>query len=100
MPVIQPMAVGVFCGSKKPGSIEDFLRPFIDELIEILGRNIFINGHSLTVRLRCFNSPISFNMQELSSLNCFCHVMHTTISVYFSARQQLCQRLHTKNIGE
>lgn len=54
MPFKKPIVVGIFCGLKKPGNIEQFLRPFVDELSDILTHGLLINGFKLTVLLRCF----------------------------------------------
>lgn len=54
MPDIKPMVVGLFCGDRKPGSIEEFMRPFVDESIDVLRNGVKVNGHHIHIRLRCF----------------------------------------------
>lgn len=49
-----PMVVGMYCGESKPPSAEEFLRPFVNELKEIVQNGISINGNSINVFIRCF----------------------------------------------
>lgn len=51
---ITPMAAGVYYGESKPEDAEQFFRLFIDELKVVLAAGLCINGHKLTVILRCF----------------------------------------------
>ncbi|XP_062549439.1 uncharacterized protein LOC134214008 [Armigeres subalbatus] len=53
-PDIKPMAIALFLGNSKPESLEEFLRPFVDEFTDILNNGFFINGNKITIRLRCF----------------------------------------------
>lgn len=54
MPEIQPMIIAIWCGIEKPKNLNEFLRPFVTELNEILRNGININGYSLTVSVHCF----------------------------------------------
>lgn len=51
---IQPMIIAIWCGFSKPKELNEFLRPFVTELNEILRNGIIINGYSLTVTCHCF----------------------------------------------
>lgn len=53
MPHIKPMVIGMFYGKCKPKSIEEFLSPFVNEMLEIYERGITINGNRLFVKIRC-----------------------------------------------
>lgn len=54
MPHIKPMIIGLFYGKKKPAKIEEFLKPFVDEMEPILRNGLNINGHKLSVKIRTF----------------------------------------------
>lgn len=53
-PEVKPMTIAIFLGTSKPESLEEFLRPFVNELTDVLHHGIFMNGHKITIRLRCF----------------------------------------------
>ena len=53
-PALKPMIIGIFHGKTKPKKVEDFLKPFVDELVPILQTGIVINNHKITVKLRAF----------------------------------------------
>lgn len=54
LPSIKPMALGVFYGDSKPANIVEYLEPFVNEIDEILKRGILVNGHRISVVIRCF----------------------------------------------
>lgn len=54
MPQIRPMIIGLFYGKSKPKLVTEFLEPFVDETISILGSGLLINGNHLTVAVRAF----------------------------------------------
>lgn len=54
MPHIAPMIIGLFYGKSKPGRIEEFLTPFVDEIEPILQNGLIINGNILSVKIRSF----------------------------------------------
>lgn len=54
LPDIKPMIIGIFHGKSKPSYIEEFLKPFADEVIPILQSGININNNLLTVKIRAF----------------------------------------------
>lgn len=49
---IKPMVVAIWCGKQKP-NLNEFLRPFVDELNVLLANGIRINNHELKVIIRC-----------------------------------------------
>lgn len=54
MPHIQPMIIAIWCGSaSKPTDLNQYLRPFVDELKNLLSNGVEINGHQVTVYFRC-----------------------------------------------
>lgn len=53
-PGIAPMAIGIFNGISKPHLVTPFLQPFVAELNKIISDGIIINGHQLTIKIRCF----------------------------------------------
>lgn len=53
-PNIKPMAVGIFYGEGKPENAALYLRPFVDEMKEVLANGLIINGSKLSVSIRCF----------------------------------------------
>lgn len=53
IPSAKPMAIAIFSGDFKPTNLEEFLRPFVCELTEVLSNGVVVNGHKIDVRLRC-----------------------------------------------
>lgn len=53
-PNIRPMAIGIFYGHSKPENVQQYLTPFIDEMLPILKHGLQLNGFKLLVRVRCF----------------------------------------------
>jgi len=52
LPDIPVMIVAIFCGSSKPGSIEEFLNPFVEDINKVQEDGIMINGKKIKVKLR------------------------------------------------
>lgn len=50
-PEIPPIIAGIFYGHNKPKKVEQYLQPFVDEML-IINDGILINGQKLTVRIR------------------------------------------------
>lgn len=59
---IEPMIIGIYCGETIPPTPNEFLTPFVDELLTILNNGIIINGYKINIRIRCFiyNTPARF----------------------------------------
>lgn len=53
-PTMKPMAIGIFYGHSKPKKVEEFLQPFVDEMIPILHNGIIVNDFKLDVKIRAF----------------------------------------------
>lgn len=51
---LKPMPVGIFFGKSKPTNVNDFLTPFVNELIPILQNGCTVNGHKIKTKIRCF----------------------------------------------
>lgn len=53
MPTPKPMPIAIFCGQSKPTNLEEFLRPFVDELQDIMTNGVLVNGNIINIRLNC-----------------------------------------------
>lgn len=53
-PRMPPMAIGIYYGVKKPENCSIYFRPFVEEMKMILRDGLIINGHKLSVEIRCF----------------------------------------------
>lgn len=51
---IEPMIIGIYCGENKPPTPDEFLTPFVDELLTILNNGIIVNGYKINIHIRCF----------------------------------------------
>lgn len=51
---IPAMTIGLFYGQSKPHRVEEFLEPFVSELIRIVDTGLLINGFLLSVTIRAF----------------------------------------------
>lgn len=51
---IEPLVIAIWCGDSKPNELNAFLRPFVTELEELLQNGLSINGHHITIKVRCF----------------------------------------------
>lgn len=49
---IKPMVIGLFHGHSKPGSMNEYLNPFVNELTSIVQDGLLINSHLLSVKIR------------------------------------------------
>lgn len=113
-PEIPPMAAGIFYGTSKPKNVNEFLNPFIDELLPILDAGLNINGHQVTVRVRCFicDSParsfikgvINFNGKH-GCLKCttkgtYCHTASTVVFPHINAPLRTNEKFRNKEYPE
>uniref|UniRef100_A0A182SR04 Uncharacterized protein n=1 Tax=Anopheles maculatus TaxID=74869 RepID=A0A182SR04_9DIPT len=59
MPEVPVLMVGNFCGESKPHSTEEYLRPLVKELNELMQNGIMIANKVVEVRVRALiaNSP-------------------------------------------
>lgn len=51
---IKPFVVCIWCGVSKPKSVNDYLKPFVNELADILREGVIVNDHKINVSVRCF----------------------------------------------
>lgn len=75
------MTIGIYCGIGKPPGPEIYLRPFVNEIQDIITNGLFINGHKLVVSIRCFicDSPArSFSKGILKQ----CSINHIWQNIY------------------
>lgn len=47
-----PMVIGIFCGGKPDAN--EFLNPFVDEILPLLNNGLLINGYQVDMKIRCF----------------------------------------------
>ncbi|XP_061502374.1 uncharacterized protein LOC133391534 isoform X1 [Anopheles gambiae] len=82
LPDIPVMIVAIFCGSSKPGSIEEFLNPFVEDINKVQEDGIMINGKKIKVKLRAIiaDSParafikgVAYFNAKHGCLKCTCH---------------------------
>ena len=59
MPEIPVMPISIYCGATKPASIEQFLRPFVDEVNFLTKNGVFVKNKKFNIKLRAIiaNSP-------------------------------------------
>lgn len=53
-PKVRPMVIGVYHGKSKASNVGKYLSPMVSELKTIMENGLTINGHKVTVKLRCF----------------------------------------------
>lgn len=51
---IPPIVVAIWCGVGKPSVLNDYLRPFVTELNDLLGNGLIVNEHRIQISFRCF----------------------------------------------
>lgn len=69
MPEFQPMVIGLFYGQEKPHKVEQYLKPFVDEINPILENGIIIGEYVIKVHIRSFicDSPARSFLKGISS---------------------------------
>uniref|UniRef100_A0A182YR96 Uncharacterized protein n=1 Tax=Anopheles stephensi TaxID=30069 RepID=A0A182YR96_ANOST len=65
------MIVGTFGGSKKPGSLEEFLRPLVEEINDLQRRGLKFGDKQISFSLRAFiaDSPMRAALRAAMSFN-------------------------------
>lgn len=54
-PECQPIVIGIYCGTTKPLCLNEYLRPFVDDLKSIVENGIQLNEQvNVQVRINCF----------------------------------------------
>lgn len=53
MPEVKPIVVSIWCGNKKPNNLNQYLRPFVDEMKYLLQNGIEINNYDVKFLIRC-----------------------------------------------
>ena len=51
---IEPFVVGLYCGVKKPRSLDEYLEEFVGELTELLKGGISCRGRNFVITIDCF----------------------------------------------
>lgn len=54
MPKMRPLVVGIYAGCSKPPSPNEYLTEFCNELNDVVENGVFLNGHTISVKIRCF----------------------------------------------
>lgn len=54
MPQVRPMVISIWCGASKPTALSEYLRPFVNELNDLIENDFTLNGHAIIVKIRCF----------------------------------------------
>ena len=52
IPRVKPMTVAIFCGSKKPDSLEQYLRPLVNDLNNLIDKGIALGNNDPTVNIK------------------------------------------------
>ncbi|XP_035892086.1 uncharacterized protein LOC118503205 [Anopheles stephensi] len=52
LPQAPVMTAGIFCGTTKPESAEEYLRPMVIEINDLMQRGIIVHGCHVAIRLR------------------------------------------------
>ncbi|XP_055523123.1 uncharacterized protein LOC129717286 [Wyeomyia smithii] len=53
-PDLQVLPIGIFIGKTKPADVNEFLTPFVDEIILFIKNGVVVNDHKVSIKLRCF----------------------------------------------
>ncbi|XP_021710176.1 uncharacterized protein LOC110679553 [Aedes aegypti] len=71
MPQINPMIIGIYSGKRKPADIIEFLSPFVDEMEDVYKNGITVNGHKISVSVRCIicDSPARSFVKGVANFN-------------------------------
>ncbi|XP_049293069.1 uncharacterized protein LOC125768857 [Anopheles funestus] len=71
IPDVPVMTVAVYSGSTKPGNIEQFLQPFVDEMNFLTKNGIIINSRKFNVELRAIiaDSPARAYIKGVAGFN-------------------------------
>ncbi|XP_053674045.1 LOW QUALITY PROTEIN: uncharacterized protein LOC128724341 [Anopheles nili] len=71
MPEVPPMTVAIFCGMSKPGDLESYLRPLIEELNILKQYGIIIKSRTFSVNLRAIiaDSPARSFIKGVANFN-------------------------------
>lgn len=54
MKELPPLPIGIFLGKTKPADINEYLAPFVNEVIPLLENGYYIKGHFIKIKIRCF----------------------------------------------
>lgn len=85
-PQLEPLPVGIFLGRSKPSDVNEFLTPFVDELLPILKNGCIVNNFTINVRVRCLicDSPArAFVKGKLGFLCITDWKLHLCVCLFF-----------------
>lgn len=54
LPNVKPAVIGVYHGKSKASNLDKYLTPMVNELKKLMDTGLSINGHKITIKLRCF----------------------------------------------
>lgn len=88
MPHIQPMIIAIWCGSKKPSDLNEYLFPFVNELKNLLVSGIDINENHLSIAVRCFicDAPARAFMKGVTGKINILKMIKATLVLYLIKR--------------
>ncbi|XP_035916507.1 uncharacterized protein LOC118514081 [Anopheles stephensi] len=97
------MIVGTFGGSKKPGSLEEFLRPLVEEINDLQRRGLKFGDKQISFSLRAFiaDSPMRAALKAAMSFNakhgCLkCTCVGTSIEVGPDSRKMIFDSINAE----
>lgn len=63
----RPIVISIFYGEEKP-NLEPFLRPFVEDLRDLMENGLIVNGFQITVTFRCFvcDTPARAHLKGIS----------------------------------
>ena len=66
-----PFVVGLYCGTKKPSSIAEYLEDFVSELCGLLQTGVMHNDHNFAIQIDCFvcDAPARSFIKNVKSHN-------------------------------
>ncbi|EAT44166.1 AAEL004424-PA [Aedes aegypti] len=71
MKELPPLPIGIFLGKTKPADINEYLAPFVNEVIPLLENGYYIKGHFIKIKIRCIicDSPARAFVKSVVNFN-------------------------------
>lgn len=78
----KPFVVGIFCGPRKPSNVSDYLKPFVNDLVDLLSNGLTFVGRVLKVAISSFicDAPARAFIKQIKCHNGYsgCDKCHQT----------------------